>query len=45
MTSSLHVLGFGDDAVWITLLKASHDLGIQQMNAVQLVPESYPGWE
>lgn len=39
---SLHVLGFGDDAVGVTLLKSSHHLRIQQVNAIQLVSESYP---
>lgn len=40
--SSLHVFGFGDDAVWITLLEPSHDLRIQEMNSVKLVSKSYP---
>ena len=40
--SSLHVFGFGDDAVWVTLLKSSHDLRIQEMNAIKLVSEGYP---
>lgn len=39
---SLHVFGFGDDAVWVTLLKPSHDLRIQEMNAIKLVSKSYP---
>lgn len=40
---SLHCFGFGDDAVWITLLKLSHDLRIQEMNAIELVSKSDPG--
>lgn len=42
-TSSLrHAFGFGDDPVWVTLLKSSHDFRIQEMDAIQLVSESYP---
>lgn len=39
---SLQVLGFGDDAVWVTLLKSGHNLWVQKMDAIQLVPKSYP---
>lgn len=43
--SSLQVLGFGDDTVWVTLLKPGHNLWVQKMDAIQLVPKSYPTGE
>lgn len=43
--SSLQVLGFGDDAVWVTLLKSGHDFWVQKMDAIQLVPKSHPAGE
>lgn len=39
---SLMVLGFGDDAIRVTLLKSSHDLWVQKMDAIELVSKSYP---
>lgn len=40
--ASLHVFGFGDHAVWVTRLKSSNNLWIQQVNAVKLVSEGNP---
>lgn len=40
--SSLHGLRFGDDSVWIALLKAGHNLRVQEMDPIQLVSKSDP---
>lgn len=40
--TSLHGFGFGDDAIWVMLLKLSHNLRIQEMNAIKLVSKSDP---
>lgn len=43
MMSSLHVLGFGDDAVGVAFLEPGHDFRIQEMDSIQLITERDPG--
>lgn len=45
VTTDVVVSRFGDDSIWVTLLKPRHNLRIQQVNAVQLVAKSYPWGE
>lgn len=41
--SSLCVLRFGYDSVWIPVFKPRHNLRVQEVNPIQLVAERYPG--
>lgn len=42
LVMSSHIFGFGNDTIWIALFKVGYYIRVQQMNSIQLIPQSYP---